>query len=208
MNRRPKHAIDAKDIADYRRDGAVCLRDQFDEDWLALLREQTECAMTTPGPNAEEYTQLGKPGRYFGDLDLSQRWPGFRNFVLESPAAEIAGRIMASGKINFFYDQLLVKEPGTQERTPWHQDQPYWAVVGRDVCSIWLPLDPVSKSASLSYVIGSHAWGSAFNPQHFKDGSAYQGKGLPPLPDIDADPERYALLGWNMEPGRDEDALR
>ena len=65
-------------------------------------------------------------------------------FALESPAAEIAGRIMQSDKINFFYDQLLVKEPGTHAPTPWHQDQPYWAVSGWQVASLWLPLDPVA----------------------------------------------------------------
>jgi ectoine hydroxylase-related dioxygenase (phytanoyl-CoA dioxygenase family) len=47
-------------------------------------------------------------------------------------------------------------KPITAERTPWHQDQPYWAVTGRQVASIWLPLDPVDRSASIRYVKGSH----------------------------------------------------
>ena len=36
--------------------------------------------------------------------------------------------MMASGSVDFFYDQLFVKEPGTAHPTPWHQDQPYWPV--------------------------------------------------------------------------------
>ena len=57
--------------------------------------------MADPGPAAEEYTR-GKSRRFFGDLDLWQRHTPFRHFVFESPAAEIAGRIMSSSKVNFF----------------------------------------------------------------------------------------------------------
>ena len=77
---------------------------------------------------------------------------------MNSPAAEIAGRIMESSTATFLYDQMLVKEPGSQQRTPWHQDQPYWAVSGFQVCSIWMPLDPVPREVSLEFVRGSHRW--------------------------------------------------
>ena len=96
--------------------------------------------------------------------------------------------------------RLLVKEPGTTECTPWHQDQPYWAVTGYQVASIWLPLDTVAKETALKYVKGSHHWG-AHNPHHFSDNSPYEGTGLPELPDIDAQPDKYEILGWDMEPG-------
>ena len=105
-----------------------------------------------------------------------------------------------ASKVNFFYDQLLVKEPGTAERTPWHQDQPYWAVAGRQVCSIWLPLDPVAKETCVEYVAGSHAW-PAFSPYHFADGQPYADTGLPPLPDIKAERERHHIVSFAMEPG-------
>ena len=51
-------------------------------------------------------------------------------------AARICGEVVGSSTARFFYDQLLVKEVGCADRTPWHQDQPYWAVKGRQVCSI------------------------------------------------------------------------
>jgi hypothetical protein len=49
---------------------------------------------------------------------------------------------MGSSAVNFFYDQLFVKEPGTTERTPWHQDQPYWALQGSQICSVWVRYEP------------------------------------------------------------------
>ena len=38
---------------------------------------------------------------------------------------------------------VLVKEPGTKEKTPWHHDQPYSPIDGADIISFWIPLDPV-----------------------------------------------------------------
>jgi len=80
------------DIARYRDDGIVCLRDVMPQGWIDLLRDAVEVAMAQPGPHAEEYAKGG--GRFFGDLDLWQRHAPFRRFVLESPAAEIAGWVM------------------------------------------------------------------------------------------------------------------
>ncbi len=190
----------AADIETYTKDGVVCLRGVFDPVWIELLRKWTDTAMSNPGPHAEEYTAGGHSGRAFNDLDLARRHGGFREFIYQSPAAQIAGTIMQSNKVNFFYDQLIVKEPNTAERTPWHQDQPYWAVSGRDVCSIWLPLDQVSKQVSVQYVAGSHEW-AEHNPHHFADDSPYAGTDLPELPDIDANLGKYNVLTWDMEPG-------
>jgi ectoine hydroxylase-related dioxygenase (phytanoyl-CoA dioxygenase family) len=197
-DKRTARAITANETAEYRKNGVVKLPGIFDLGWIDCLREAVEAALANPGPLAEEYAKGG--GRFFGDLDVAKRHAAFRNFVHNSPAAEIVGTIMDSSKVNFFYDQLLVKEPGTAEPTPWHQDQPYWAVSGWQVISIWLPLDYVAKGSSLKYVKGSHHWGP-HNPHNFADDTPYQGTGLPELPDINANRADYEFLGWDMEPG-------
>jgi ectoine hydroxylase-related dioxygenase (phytanoyl-CoA dioxygenase family) len=194
-------AIAADDIAAYERDGVVCLRRLIGQEWIDELRSGVEEAAASPGPHAEVYTRAGDPGRFWGDLDLWQRLPRFRRFVFASPAAAIAAEVMGSRGVNFFYDQLLVKEPGTRERTPWHQDQPYWAVDGRQVCTVWVPLDPVERSSCVEYVAGSHRWGRAFNPHHFADGSPYRETGLEEMPDIEAERERHRILTWDLEAG-------
>jgi ectoine hydroxylase-related dioxygenase (phytanoyl-CoA dioxygenase family) len=191
--------LGADALATYRTDGIVCLRQVFPMFWIDFLREAAEYAMAHPGPHAEEYAKPGG-GRFFGDIEVALRHPAFMRFARESPAAEIAGRVMGSSRINFFYDQLLVKEPGANERTPWHQDQPYWAVAGRQVCSIWLPLDPVAKETCVEYVAGSHDW-PEFSPYHFIDGTPYADTGLPPLPDIEAERDRHRIVSFAMEPG-------
>ena len=197
---RPLRPVTPAERETYERDGVVCLRGIFPAGWLEFLVNAVEEAMASPGPHAEDYERADGSGRFFGDLEMAERLPSFRRFVHESPAAEIAGRLMGASRINFFYDQLLVKEPGTAARTPWHQDQPYWAVSGRQVCSLWLPLDPVPKDVSVEYVCASHLW-PEYNPAHFSDGSAYADTGLPPLPDIEAERSKHRIAAFDMQPG-------
>jgi len=192
--------ITEESVAAYERDGVVCIRGAFGRDWVALMQEAVDAAMASPGPFAEEYADPNSGGRFFGDLDVWQRQPTFRRFVLESPAAEIAGRVMRASAATFFYDQLLVKEGGTPNRTPWHQDQPYWAVSGRQVASVWVPFDPVPENVCVEYIAGSHRW-PEHNPHNFLDGSPYQGTDLSSLPDIEAEREKHSILRFAMEPG-------
>ena len=53
---------------------------------------------------------------------------------------------MGARQVRLYHDHLLVKEPGTRQPTPWHQDQPYYNVDGRQTCSVWMPVDPVAAS--------------------------------------------------------------
>ena len=197
---KPLREITDAERAAYARDGIVALHGVMPESWLDFLADAIDAAMSVPGPHAEEYTPPGGSGRFFGDIELAERLPAFRRFALDSPTAEIAGRVMDAAGVHFFYDQLLVKEPGTAERTPWHQDQPYWAVSGSQVCSLWLPLDPVPADIGVEYVAGSHHW-PAFSPYHFADGTPYRGTALPPLPDIETARAEHRILAFELNPG-------
>src|SRR5438132_11602491 len=114
LSARPLRPILLSECEAYSRDGVVYLKKIFPSDWFDFLAYAIENAMNSPGIHAEEYSRRGQ-GRFFGDLEMALRIPEFRRFALESPAAEIAGRIMGASGVNFFYDQLLVKEPGTEE---------------------------------------------------------------------------------------------
>jgi ectoine hydroxylase-related dioxygenase (phytanoyl-CoA dioxygenase family) len=109
---------------------------------------------------------------------------------------------MRSHEVRFFYDQMFVKEPGTDAPTPWHQDLSFWPVRGEQICSFWIPLDPVNKdNRGLLYVKGSHRW-----PQRFKAispdyVSAIIDETMDNVPDINVEPEKYDLLHWDMRPG-------
>lgn len=187
----------------YGRDGAVCVRRAFDPYWVEQVAVGVEKNLAEPSPYAKFYTPKGNPGFFFGDYCNWSRIPEFREFVLHSPAAAIAGRMMGSRTVRIFHDHLLVKEPGTQERTPWHHDQPYHCVDGTQLCSIWMPLDGVARDTCVEYVAGSHRWGQYFTPRRFLDHQQYDYApgAYPSIPDIDAEREKHRILAWDLEPG-------
>ena len=108
---------------------------------------------------------------------------------------------MQSRTAQFFHDHVLVKEPGTQKPTPWHQDIPYYFVDGQQTVSFWIPIDPV-KEATLRLIAGSHKWDKMILPVRWLDDSNfYAGEGdYLPVPDPDKDPS-MKVLEWEMEPG-------
>ncbi len=194
--------IDDATVEAYRRDGAVPLRQVFAPEWIELLTAGVEENLASPGPYAKRYTPDGKPGLFFGDYCNWRRIAPYERFFRDSPAADLAARLMGSGKVNLFHEHVLVKEPGTLEPTPWHHDQPYYFVDGEQIVSLWIPLDPVPRQTCVEYVAGSHRWGKWYTPKRFVDSAEHaNATGEEPVPDINACRGDYELLAWDLEPG-------
>lgn len=190
------------EIETYDRDGVVCIRDAFDLDWIERLRAATEEVIARPGKFGANYGDDTAKGTFFGDLYVWTFNDTFRDAALKSPAGAIAGELMLSDKANLFYDHLLVKEPGSSAPTPWHHDLSYWCVEGRQVCSVWIPLDPVdSASGAVEYVRGSHRWGRRFRAQDFMMGELFRDEALEAIPDIESDRAGYDILSFEVGPG-------
>ena len=127
--------LDRNVVDSFRNDGAAILKGVFSEFWIEELRAGIDVNMATPGPHTKNYRKEGEPGFFFGDYCNWHRIPHYKSFFFESPAAKIAAELMGSSKVNLFHEHVLVKEPGTEDRTPWHHDQPYYCVNGLDTCS-------------------------------------------------------------------------
>jgi ectoine hydroxylase-related dioxygenase (phytanoyl-CoA dioxygenase family) len=195
--------IDAAALAEaFRRDGAVCVRGAFSAEEVALVERGIERNLAAPSPRALVASRPDDPGRFVEDFCNWQQIPEYEEFVGRSPAAAIAGALMGSERVRLYHDHLLVKEPGTSQRTPWHQDQPYYNVEGAQTCSMWMPVDPVAREATLEFVAGSHL-GPWLMPRTFMDNEArwFPEGSLEELPDIDADSAAFRILGWALEPG-------
>ena len=193
--------IDKRDIVRYQRDGVVALRNLFSQDWIECLRAGVDTNLTEPGEFAQEHGD--GQGRFFDDYCNWERIPEYREFVHDSPVAEIAATAMGSTIAQFFHEHVLVKEPGAVKRTPWHQDEPYFCVDGSQTVSFWIPLDPVPKHVCPEFIAGSHRWGKLFYPRRFFDDTNYdyEGGGFETIPDVDAGRENYDIHSWALEPG-------
>ena len=186
---------------DYRRDGAVCVRQAFHAEHLALAEAAIEANLADLSPMAKR-ASADDDAPFVEDFCNWGRIPAMERFIRESPAARIAAELTGSRTIRLYHDHLLVKEPGTRQRTPWHQDLPYYNVEGTQNTSMWLPVDPVDRSATLELIAGSHR-GPWYMPRTFLDAQAkwFPAGSLAEPPDFAADPERWPVIGWALEPG-------
>jgi ectoine hydroxylase-related dioxygenase (phytanoyl-CoA dioxygenase family) len=114
----------------------------------------------------------------------------------------LAAALMATPQVRLYHDHVLVKEGRTRQRTPWHQDQPYYNIDGRQNVSFWIPVDPVNRESTLEFVAGSHL-GPWLMPRSFMTAQAkwFPEGTLADLPNIDADRSAFPILGWALEPG-------
>ena len=192
--------------ADYDRDGAAVIRGAIDKNWVRRMQDAVDRVIAEPGSAAVEYTPSGKSGRFIGDFFVWMRDADFAALAMDSPLPMLAAQIMKAPEVRLFYDQLLVKEPQTSERTPWHQDLPYWPLRGGDILSMWVALDTVTEATgAVCYARGSHRRKTLFAPKAFgKDsgfGALYARMGLPPFPDDTAVEQEYDMISWDVEPG-------
>jgi len=103
---------------------------------------------------------------------------------------------------------MFARSPGTQFRTPFRQDEPFWSVEGFQTCSSWMPLVPVEAASALEVVRGSHRWEHNYQQTNFgaltgdeRDQVTLDTDDLVPFPDIEGDRDRYDIASWDMEPG-------
>ena len=211
MNSKALREIDDHEVDVYHRDGVVMLPRLFGRDWIDLLESGLQANCAAPSPRARVWNRDEAGRTMFWD---SQAWQGidqYRTFVFESPAAQFAARLMRSSRVNFFFDAVFVRSPGSQFSTPWHQDEPYWSVEGYDTCTLWMPLVPVKRANALAFVPGSHRVDTVFDQYNFGELNA-DGKmdvdqvdfsriAETEFPDIEANPEKYGVISWDMEPG-------
>ena len=195
----PLLPVDENTIAAFERDGAVPIRGSLCA-WVDSLRRGIDYNIAHPGPDVRDYRD-GSGGRFFGDYCNWARIAQYREFLFESPAADIARALMRSRTARLFHEHVLVKERGTEIPTPWHQDLPYYCVDTERSCSLWLALDPVPEETCAEFVAGSHRWGTLFRPERFNRTPLNEGDSLDSPPDIDARREDYDILRWALEPG-------
>jgi ectoine hydroxylase-related dioxygenase (phytanoyl-CoA dioxygenase family) len=194
--------IDSDAVERYQRDGAICIRRLFTPQEIESLRAGIDANLANLSPRAKLASGTDDPGRFVEDFCNWRENDYYRRFICDSALPETAARLMRSSTVRLYHDHMLTKEPGTRQATPWHQDQPYYNIEGRQNVSFWIPVDPVNRESTLELIAGSHL-GPWLMPRSFKDAQAkwFPEGSLADLPDIDADRAGFPILGWDLEPG-------
>ncbi len=193
-----KAAIDT-----YQRDGVVCLRGAFNDHWVETGRRAVAAALRSRTNNEQHfsYQKKGESGKFFYDTFLWKQLPSFQKFTFDSPAADLARRVMRTKSLLLYFDMAIVKEPGTSARTPWHYDEAYWPVAGSQVCNVWTALDYVPAETSLRFLPGSHKYAKNFSAVDFFSKKEKRGHNQPGPPIWEEVEGSHEIVCAELEPG-------
>ena len=203
-----RRAITDDEVDTFWRDGVVCLRAVMPTAWLDSMAEPVEVALQTSA--VADLTAMGdalsgparadtRRGRFLAGTDHSRTQPEFLAFSVESPLAAIVARLLRTQRVWLYEDSLLVKEPGTAEKTVFHQDMAYFHLEGDQVCTTWVPLDPVDAgNGAVQFVRGSHRRKARLRPNLFVTSEPIPGTVGEIVPDFS---ESADLISFDTEPG-------
>lgn len=154
------HAVSADEIARFRRDGFIKLRNVLSPALLAHyereITNQVGLLNRETRPLAER-TSYGKA--FLQVMNLWTHSPAVRKFCFGKRLARIAAELMGVRGVRIYHDQALYKEPGGG-LTPMHVDQYYWPLAGENVCTAWIPLQATPlELGPLSFRAGSQRFG-------------------------------------------------
>ena len=170
--------LNETEINSFKKDGAIFLKGKFDISWIKKLEKGIERDIKNPSPRFKSHTISKGVPAYLEDYWTWDLVPEFKDFVFNSPYAQIASELMSAKKINLVMDN--------------------W----------FLPLQPTGKNEGVVWVKGSHLWNKLFLRVLFKDGHKVEGKEcvidgkkyeLPP--DILGNKDKYEFLQWDCELG-------
>ena len=195
LNRHPIRDITDEDRATYARDGAVCLRQVFSQDWIDTLLPVARRVIV----DKEDFGLLPNvPGVW-----LARKIPECRELAFNSPLGEACGKVMRSQEIRFFLDQFFAKAPKSDSKTVWHSDRGGWPIRGTMAPSFWMPLTPIVKKNCLEVIAGTHKndvvyWNMTANSRKMIKPddrlNVPDGEEVRNIPD-------YRFMTWDMEPG-------
>ena len=194
--------INTKEINFYQNKGVVVLKDAISKSWIEKLLLGLQKNFLAPSKYKSVYEKVKDKELFYDDYCNWNKIKEYKDFLFNSEIAKIASQLMSSKKVNLFHEHVLVKEPGAKKQTPWHQDQSYYCVEGKQNVSFWIPLDKISKHTCPEFILNSHKWSQKFLPTKFF-GESYDhiDKEFEKIPDIENNKKNYNILSSELNVG-------
>ncbi|TDM08412.1 MAG: phytanoyl-CoA dioxygenase [Ideonella sp. MAG2] len=132
-------------IAQFRRDGFIKLKDVLEPDTLAHYgREITRLTieLNTQQRPLEERSTYDKA--FLQVMNLWEQSPLVGRFVMGQRLGRLAAQLLEVDGVRLYHDQSLYKEP-SGGITPAHADQYYWPLASDRTITAWIPLQAVPE---------------------------------------------------------------
>jgi len=199
----PVALITPEVIEAYQRDGVVFLPQALHPEWLLLIELALQRVLGNSGHTKHRFFD-GQPGEFIETVRNFDVTPELQRLLYDSPIADMIAVLIGSERVWYYSDEFFIKGPSSN-RTPWHQDLPYWPMEGTQIASMWISLDPLTKEECLEYIPGSHhrTIFDGFNPRRVNEDPTlpFYGEEYPRLPDIEAERDQWEIWSWPITPG-------
>lgn len=159
-----EYPLTPEQIAAYRRDGFVVLRDVLPPETIDAFRPRITQFIQNVLPTLPPLAERPTYGKAFVQVThLWNREVALAALSLSRRLGKIVADLMGVEAVRIYHDQALHKEPGGGI-TPWHQDLYYIPLDGPNVLTLWMPLVDVAEAmGTLRFAAGSHANGSLYD---------------------------------------------
>lgn len=156
-----KYVLTDEQLAGFRQHGHILLRGVAGPVEIERFQPAIENASYKYNKETRSLEERDTYGRAFLQItNLWQRDEEVKKFVFEKKVAQIAADLLGVEKVRLYHDQALFKEPNGG-KTPWHQDQYYWALDTTKTITMWMPLvDIDEETGMIRFASGSHKKGA------------------------------------------------
>jgi ectoine hydroxylase-related dioxygenase (phytanoyl-CoA dioxygenase family) len=156
-----KYSIAPRQKSEFWQNGHILLREVADSGEIKRFQpaiENAVCRFNTENRRIEERDTYGKA--FLQVMNLWRRDEEVKKFVFARKFAQLAADLLGVERVRLYHDQALFKEP-SGGKTPWHQDQYYWALDTEKTITMWMPLvDIDDELGMLTFASGSHKNGA------------------------------------------------
>lgn len=157
--------LDSEQVETYRRDGYVVVNGLLGVEELARLVERVDgllsgrydaAGMVAGRASDRAATDVGRRIKQVMPMQYPVRDPVLREIGNDPRITSIAAQLLEADAVEMFQQQALIKDPGLDNPTPWHQDDGYWKSGGAAVTA-WFPLEPLYADGGTMHMIpGTH----------------------------------------------------
>lgn len=194
--------LSSEQVAAFERDGCVLGGIVLDRDEIHQLRAELDAVIA--GRSARPPVRLSNLA---GDADhpvwqivnICDASDAFMRLVHHPAIVSMAAQLIPAPALRLWHDQIQYKPPRDGGVNMWHQDAPFWPVLGADtMVTAWIPLDDADESnGCMSMVPGSHRWGRHWHDYlHTVKSFETIGEGFVP-----PDGERFEVKLWPVRCG-------
>lgn len=168
--------LSSRQIEAYARDGYLSGGPLLTADEVDELRSELDRVIANRGrsdvPQPISLHDMGQAGmEVWQVVNIWQASPAFERLVRHPRLAAMFRQLAGpdAAVIRLWHDQIQYKPAHHGGVNWWHQDAPYWPVLGPkdSLLTAWIALDEVSlDNGCMSMVPGSHKWGDAIDHLH------------------------------------------